>query len=454
MTETKEIDVAGLIESQSANWFRASVVIWACAIMLTEGYDIQVLAYAAPSIIKAWQIDRSYFGPIFGFSLFGYMLGATVLSNFADRMGRRKIILSGILVFGAFNFLTVYAHTLTVLLILRFLAGIGLGASIPSTIALTVEYFPARARATMIGVLFGGYTVGATLGGFIAASLIPRFGWPSVFYVGGAFPLALAVILFFTLPESVRFLALRRTQSARVSAILGKLRPDVTIDSDAQFIVREENRSGIPVKHLFRDGRATMTLLLWFAYVTSLLGHYFLTSWLPTLLVGAGVPLSRAVIAGGLLQAGGGFGGLFLCWLLDKRGIVAVSLAFALSAPLIVLIAASTHASTWILLSFVFATGVCLIGGQTGLNGVSGTFYPTYIRSTGTGWAFGVGRVGSILGPVVGGLLISFNLPITVLFTCAAAPALCCAGATYFLGRAPVIEMPKAATTPPTPART
>jgi AAHS family 4-hydroxybenzoate transporter-like MFS transporter len=445
MAKGEQVDVVALIESQKANWFRVSIVIWACAIMLMEGYDIQVLAYAAPSIIKAWHIKPSYFGPIFGFSLFGYMLGATVLSNFADRMGRKKIILGGIFLFGAFNLVTVYAHSLSVLLILRFLAGIGLGASIPSTIALTVEYFPTRARATIIGVLFTGYTVGAMAGGFIAASLIPKFGWPSVFYLGGAVPIALAVALFFTLPESVRFLALNGNQPDRVAAILAKLRPDLTIDRNTQFVVREEKHGGIPVQHLFTDGRASMTLLLWFAYVTSLLGHYFLTSWLPTLLVGAGVPLAHAVIAGGLLQGGGGVGGLLLCWLLDKRGIVPVAIAFALSAPLIVLIAFSTHVSDLLLLGLVFVTGICLVGGQTGLNGISGTFYPTYIRSTGTGWAFGVGRVGSILGPVVGGILISFNLPITLLFTCAALPALCCAGATYLLA-------PAAKLTPESPA--
>lgn len=442
MTEGKPIDVAELIESQKANWFRVSVVLWSCLIMLMEGYDIQVLAYAAPSIIKAWQINRAYFGPIFGFSLFGYMLGATLISNLADRMGRKKIILSGVLLFGVFNLVTVYANSLTVLLVLRTVAGIGLGASIPSTIALTVEYFPAKARATVIGILFVGYTVGATLGGFIAASLIPKFGWQSVFYVGGVTPIALAAILFLALPESVRFLALMRGQPGKVAAIVAKLRPDLVIDRNAQFTVREENQRGLPVKHLFTDGRARMTALLWFAYVTSLLGHYFLTSWLPTLLVGAGVPLAHAVIAGGLLQAGGGFGGLLLCWLLDKRGIVAIAIAFALSAPLIVLIATSAHVSDPLLMALVFVTGVCLIGGQTGLNGVSGTFYPTYIRSTGTGWAFGVGRIGSILGPVFGGVLISFNLPITVLFACAAFPALCCAGATYSLGRTPAAPLP------------
>jgi AAHS family 4-hydroxybenzoate transporter-like MFS transporter len=437
MTPGNPLDVAALIEDKCANGFRVSIVLMTCAIMLLEGYDIQVLAYAAPSIIKAWNINRAYFGPVFGFGLFGYMLGATLLSNLADRVGRKKIILSGILVFGIFNLASAFAHTLTVLLILRFLAGIGLGASIPSTIALAVEYFPARARATVIGVMFVGYTVGATLGGFIAARLIPQYGWPSVFYIGGLLPMGLAALLIFLLPESVRFLALTGRHATKIAALLAKLRPDLTIDRDTQFMVREEKQRGIPVQHLFTDGRARMTLLLWFAYVTSLLGHYFLTSWLPTLLVGAGVSLSHAVITAGLLQAGGGFGGLLLCWLLDKRGIIVIAIAFALAAPLVILIGPSARISDLLLMALVFVTGSCLVGGQIGLNAVSGTFYPTYIRSTGTGWALGVGRVGSILGPVLGGILISLSIPISTLFVFAAIPMLCCGGAAYLLGRAP-----------------
>jgi MFS transporter, AAHS family, 4-hydroxybenzoate transporter len=434
MIQAKEIDVVDLIENQKSNWFRVSIVLLSCAIMLIEGYDIQVLAYAAPSIIKAWGVNKAYFGPVFGFGLFGYMLGATLLSNLADRFGRKRIIILGALLFGVFNLTTAYATSLPVLLVFRFAAGIGLGASIPSAIALTVEYFPRNARATVIGIMFTGYTAGAALGGFLAAKLIPSFGWPVVFYIGGAAPILLAAILVFTLPESVRFLALKSNQVKTVAAILRKLRPDLSFDPDTQFVVREENQRGLPVKHLFTEGRAKMTLFLWAAYVSSLLGHYFLTSWLPTVLAGAGVPLAHAVIAGALLQLGGGLGGLFLCWLLDKRGIIVVAVSFALASPLIALIA-SVRASNILLMMLVFTAGVCLIGGQTGLNGISGTFYPTYIRSTGTGWAFGVGRVGSILGPVLGGILISFNPPLSVLFIFAAVPALCCAVATFFLAR-------------------
>jgi len=397
---------------------------------------MQVMAYAAPSIIRAWHINKAYFGTVFGFSLFGYMLGATSLSNLGDRIGRKKIIIGGALLFGAFSLATAFATSLTALFALRFIAGIGLGACIPNVIALTVEYAPSRTRAMMISVMFTGYTIGGTLGGVIAAKLIPTFGWPVVFYIGGIAPIVLAAILIFTLPESVSFLALRQERPDRAAAILAKLRPDRTFGCDARFVLREEEKSGLPVRHLFTEGRARMTLLLWVAFVASLLGHYFLTSWLPTVLVGTGVPLAHAVIAGALMQGGGAVGGLIMCWFLDKRGVFTIAIAFAIAAPLIVLIA-SAGTSDVVLMPVVFLTGLCLIGGQTGLNGISGTFYPTYIRSTGTGWANGVGRIGSILGPVLGGVLISFGPSNSLIFSFAAVSALCCSGALYLCGKTP-----------------
>jgi AAHS family 4-hydroxybenzoate transporter-like MFS transporter len=212
--------------------------------------------------------------------------------------------------------------------------------------------------------------------------------------------------------------------------------------------MREEKRSGVPVKHLFMEGRAATTLLLWFAYMFSLTGQYFLTSWLPTVLVGSGLSLDHAAVTGSAVQIGGAFGGLILCWLIDKRGIWALVASFAIVAPLIVLVPWATT-SNILLMSMAFLIGFCLMGGLTGLNGISGTFYPTYIRSTGVGWALGVGRIGSILGPVLGGILISFNPPNSVLFTCAAAPVLCCAGALYLFARLPVTSHARQASAVP-----
>jgi AAHS family 4-hydroxybenzoate transporter-like MFS transporter len=437
MAEIKEIDLTDLIENQKFSWYRLSIIVWCCVVMAIEGYDMQLAAFAAPAIIRAWHINRAYFGPVFGFGLFGYMLGATLLGSLGDRFGRRKIIIGGSVWFGLFTLVATHATSITGLLVFRFIAGLGLGAAIPTTIALAVEYSPSRRRATTVGILFIGYNIGAAAAGFIAAKLIPAFGWPSVFYVGGIAPIILSLILDFTLPESIGFLALKRNKFAEVSAIVGKLRPDLSFDRGARFVLQEEKGSGVPARQLFTEGRVAMTLLLWFAYVFSLTGQYFLTSWLPTVLVASGLSLGHAVVTGSAVQIGGAFGGLILCWLIDKRGIWALVASFTIVAPLIVLVPWAT-VSNILLMPLAFLIGFCLMGGLTGLNGISGTFYPTYIRSTGVGWALGVGRIGSILGPVLGGILISFNPPNSVLFTCAAVPVLCCAGALYLFARLPV----------------
>lgn len=437
MTQTSQtIDVANLIENRKMGWFQLVVIAWTCAIMFIEGYDMQVVPFAAPAIIKAWHVNRAYFGPVFGFGLFGYMLGATILSNLGDKFGRKRIIVAGGLLFGTFTLGAAFSSTLRELLVLRFIAGIGLGASIPSAIALAAEYAPSRTRATTISILFIGYNLGSTVGGLIAAKFIPVFGWPVVFYVGGITPILLSLALIFALPESVRFLALQKGKRQGIAAIVRRLAPDRSFDDATEFALREENRGGVPVKNLFTEGRAFMTVMLWFAFVSSLLGHTFLTSWLPTVLSGEGMSLSHAVVSGALLQFGGAFGSVLIGWLLDKRGITTIAVAFALSAPLIVFIG-SAHISDAVLMTAVFLTGIGMLGGQVGLNAISGSIYPTYIRSTGAGWAFGVGRVGSILGPVIGGVLIGWGQPAPLLFIYAAIPFLCCAGAAYLLGRAP-----------------
>jgi AAHS family 4-hydroxybenzoate transporter-like MFS transporter len=426
------IDVGALIESSRLGWFHMAILFNTCMVMFIEGYDMQVTSYAAPAIIKAWHLTNAYFGPVFGFGLFGYLLGGTVLGHLGDRFGRKKVVIGGPLLFGVFTLAAAYATSLTGLLILRFLAGVGIGASIPAAIALTVEYAPAHLKARIISLLFLGYTLGGTLGGFIAAKLIPVFGWPSVFKLGGVAPIVLSVFVAFTLPESVRFLALRQDRPDRVRAILQKLSPESTLQDGVDYVVAEERHQGLPVKHLFTEGRAGMTVLLWIAFASSLLGHYFLTSWLPTILAGAAVPLTYAIISGALLQGGGGIGGLIICWLSDKKSMLFISLAFCLASPLIVLI---PRARGYSLLMLAFMVGFFLVGGQIGLNSIAGTIYPTDIRSTGAGWALGIGRIGSILGPVLGGVLISAHLPIRSLFVYTALVVVLCAVAILILSR-------------------
>jgi AAHS family 4-hydroxybenzoate transporter-like MFS transporter len=418
------IDVGALLENSRLGWLQLTVLLNTCLVMFIEGYDMQVTSYAAPAIIKSWHLASAYFAPVFGFGLFGNLLGGTLLGHLGDRYGRKKVIVAGSLLFGAFTFLAAYATTLPELLVLRFLAGVGIGASIPAAIALTVEYAPAKRKATTISLLYLGYTMGGTLGGFAAAQLIPHYGWPIVFQVGGVGPVIVAIIVIFSLPESVRFLALKLDRREQVAAILRRLPHNPSYAADADFVVNEERHQGLPVRHLFTRGRAVLTLLLWLAFTSSLLGHYFLTSWLPTLLAGTAVPFTIAIVSTALLQGGGGIGGILLCWLSDKKSILFIAAAFCLAAPLIIFIPGARGS---LLLILAFMVGFFLVGGQIGLNSIAGTMYPTDIRSTGVGWALGIGRIGSILGPVLGGVLISLHTPIQLLFIYTALVVLVCA---------------------------
>jgi AAHS family 4-hydroxybenzoate transporter-like MFS transporter len=439
MTKAASIDVGALIEGQKLSGFQIGLMVWICIFMLIEGYDMQVVGYAAPAIIKAWHSDKAAFGVVFGAGLGGFMLGATVLGNLGDRFGRKRMIVAGSVLFGLFTLASAWAEGLTSLLVLRTIAGIGLGGSIPNAIALVTEYSPARERATRVGIIFIGYTVGSALGGVIAAQLIPAWGWPSVFVVGGVLPIAIGLVSLFVLPESVRFLMMKHGRAEHVRGLLRRIRPDLTFSDNDAFIIEEENREGLPLGHLFADGRTSMTALLWLAYAANMVSLHFLTSWLPTVFAESGVPLAHAVLATALLQGGGAVGSLVVGRLLDRIGTLGIVAAFLVAVPCV---AALGHVGTseTPLMALVAIAGFCIIGGQVGINALAGTLYPTYMRSTGTGWAFGVGRVGSILGPVIGGQLLAFGLSLGLLFAAASTPVLISAGALFLLGRLPLLR--------------
>ena len=454
MASAASVDIGTLFEEQRFGRFQAGLLFWICAFMFIEGYDMQVLGYAAPAIIKAWHSDKAAFGGVFGAGLAGFMLGATLLGNLGDAVGRKRMIVIGSLLFGVFTLASAAAQGLTSLLVIRAIAGLGLGGSIPNAIALMTEYSPSRVRATRVGIMFIGYTIGSALGGFIAAQLIPAYGWPSVFVVGGVLPLLLAAGAQVALPESPRFLMLKRGRADLVLPLLRRMRPELALRDGTAVALQESETQGLPVRQLFAGGRATMTALLWLAYAANMVSLHFLTSWLPTVIADSGVPLAHAVIATALLQAGGAVGSLAVGLLLDRIGTLGIVAAFLVAAPCV---ASLGHVGTdeTPLMLLVAAAGMCIIGGQAGINALAGTLYPTYMRSTGTGWAFGIGRFGSIMGPVIGGQLIALALPLGTLFATAAAPVLVSAGALFCLGRLAIVRNrptgAAAETAPPVP---
>jgi MFS transporter, AAHS family, 4-hydroxybenzoate transporter len=304
----------------------------------------------------------------------------------------------------------------------------------PNAIALTSEYNPQRRRATMVMIMFCGFSIGAALGGFLAADLIPRLGWRSVFIVGGIAPLLLVPLLAWRLPESVRFLATAGHAPARVAQLLKRISPHASFAPDARFAVHEAHLAGIPVAHLFREGRTPVTLLLWVVFFMSLLDIYFLANWLPTVLNDLGASVSEAVVIGSMLQVGGVVGTFALGSVIDRFSFRALALVYFGAVFAVGAIGQLGHSAVAVSIA-IFAAGFCVVGGQIAANALAAGFYPTSVRATGVGWALGIGRVGSIIGPLVGGALLAAKWSTSAVFMAAAAAALCAALAAVALSR-------------------
>jgi AAHS family 4-hydroxybenzoate transporter-like MFS transporter len=432
MATQQTIDVTDYIDKRKLNAFNFQLVVVSFLVIMVDGFDITVAAFAVPPLIKAWGVPNpGAFGPVLGASLFGMLFGAPLIGHFGDRFGRKTAILVSYVIFGVFTLAAAWSGSLLQLGILRFLAGIGIGGLLPNVIALNAEFAPRRLQATAVIVSFAGITIGGSLPGLIAAYLMPHYGWPILFYFGGIIPLLLAGLIAAMLPESIRFLALKDRQ-ADVAAMIQRMDPGTKLAAGARFVVQVSEK--LPFRYLFSGRLAVMTPLLWLLFVANLMAYFFLVSWMPTLLSSAHVPLSEAALATTMLQVGGCLGSWAIAIPLDRRGMLPIVALFVLSVPVIGAIGyIALQQSVLHLMLIVTLAGFCTLGAQSGLNAVSAILYPTALRSTGSGAAFGIGRVGAILGPVIGGRLIDMHLPVQQLYMIATIPFIVGAVAAFIL---------------------
>lgn len=425
-------DVAAIIDAQPVSGFQIRVLLACAAVLFMDGFDTQAIGYVAPELVRVWGVPRPALGPVLTAGLFGLMIGALLLGPLADRIGRKRIILLSTLTFGVLSLATMLATNISELTLLRFVTGLGLGGALPNAVSMSAEYCPQRSRATLVMTMFCGFSVGAAVGGFIASALLPAYGWSSVFLVGGVMPLLALPFLALRLPESLRFLALSGRADRDVGAILSSMFPALRFAPDARFTVSEHKLDGIPVLHLLQGGRLVVTLLLWVVFFMSLLDIYFLASWLPTVLNGLGASISLSVFLGSLLQVGGVIGALVLGRFIDRFYARAMAAIYVLGTVAIAAIGQSGPSVALVGIS-IFLAGFCTVGGQGAANALAASYYPTSMRSTGVGWAFGIGRIGSILGPFLGGTLLALKWQPDHLFLAAALPAMIAALAAFAL---------------------
>jgi len=419
----RTIDIPDLINNNKIGSFQIGMLILCGLCVIMDGFDVQAMGYVAPAIIADWNVSKANLGPVFGAGLFGMLVGSLVFSITADKFGRRPVLIGSTIFFSLCMLVTPMATTIEQLQLIRFITGLGLGAVMPNAMALAGEYSPLRKKVTLMMLVSCGFTLGAVVGGLLSAALIPAFGWKSVFYVGGVVPLAIGVAMFFLLPESMQFLVLKQRNLDKVAAWLKRIDPTVTITADTHYVVHEKEHKGAPVLQLFRDGRAKMTILLWVMNFMNLLNLYFLSNWLPTIAKDAGLSTANAVLAGTALQVGGTIGTLVMGQLIDRSSFRHILLPCFLVAAVAIALIGRPDVSLAFLFISIFIAGFCVVGGQPAVNALAASYYPTTLRSTGIGWSLGVGRIGSIAGPVLGGELIRMNWPNSTIFLVVAIPA-------------------------------
>jgi MFS transporter, AAHS family, 4-hydroxybenzoate transporter len=426
------IDITETIDRQKIGNFQRKIAALCSVIAALEGFNTQSVGYIAPAVAQSFRLQPGDLGLFFSLGLFGLLCGALFIAPLADKLGRRSILIYCVPLLGFFTLLSALSVSITMLDSMRFATGLAIGGALPNTIALTSEYAPRRHRAVMVAVMFSGFILGsiiaaATAGWFLAT------GWRSVFVVGGLLCIFFTPPIVLALPESVRFLIMKGADQQRIAELVRHLFPKLHLGQNLIFTAAHPSCPA-SVRALFDMGRLRGTVLLWIVSFTSLFNIFLMANWLPTEMRTLGFPIAIAIFVGAVFQIGGLFG-VFFGWVADRIGAKStLSLAYLIGALGVMLIPVAGSNSA-LVMAAVFTTGFGILGGQTVTNAVSAIFYPTEIRSTGVGWATGIGRVGSIVGPALAGLLLQISIPANYVILLAVIPALIASAAAFSMDR-------------------
>ena len=417
----RHIDVHELSDKARFNRFHAGVLLWCALIIICDGYDLAVAGIALPSIMKDMGVTAQNAGFMVSSALFGMMFGAIFLGTIADRIGRRKAIAICIALFSVFTAAAGFTHDPYTFSAMRFLAGLGIGGVMPNVVAQMTEYSPKKIRATMVTLMFSGYAVGGMLAALLGKGLLETYGWSSVFLAAGL-PVLLIPVILKMLPESMPFL-IRENRLDELKQIVARMEPSYRPDAGDRFALPAQDRAeGAPIGKLFQDGRGFSTAMFWIAFFMCLFMVYALSSWLTKLMASAGYSLGSALTFVLVLNFGAVIGAVVGGWLADRFNIKYVLMGmYALAAVSITLL--GVKVPTELLFLLVGLAGASTIGTQIVTYAYAGQFYPMAIRSTGIGWASGVGRSGAILAPIAIGTLVGMALPLEQNFMALAIPA-------------------------------
>jgi MFS transporter, AAHS family, 4-hydroxybenzoate transporter len=435
MAVAPAFNVSELIDTRPLGALQIRIVVLCTLVALLDGLDLQSIGLAAPGIAADLHIPRPWLSAVFSAALAGLALGAFGFGVLADRVGRKAVLIGATACFGVFTICTALAPSFAVLLVFRFLAGVGLGGAMPSFISLTSEYCPRRLRAAIVALLWAGFPLGGAVGGLLAAWIIPAYGWHSLFWVGGLLPLLICGVLVLMLPESIGFLVESGAPADAIASLLRRVFPAAFVPSDAAFVLNEERAHGVPLVQLFAAGRAAGTVLLWVSFFIAFMMLVTNSAWAPTLLKGAGIDIRDTFLAMTMFNLGSVIATAIIGFLIARAGAAIILSVAMLGSFVSMALVGYAAPSAGGVIALQAAFGAFMGGGSSGLIALAAIYYPTAIRSTGVGWAMGMGRLGSFTGPLVVGSLVFLGLSTAAIFVAIALPALLAVVTTAVVGR-------------------
>lgn len=429
--QSNKININTLIDDAKFTPFHWGVLFWCLMIIIFDGYDLVIYGVALPLLMQEWALSAVQAGLLASTALFGMMFGAMTFGTLSDKLGRKKTIMICVAIFSGFTFLGAFASNPVEFGILRFLAGLGIGGVMPNVVALMTEYAPKRIRSTLVALMFSGYAIGGMTSALLGAWLVPEFGWKIMFYIA-IIPLVALPLIWKFLPESLMYLT-NKKELEQTRNIVQKISPTQALNGDTEFVLNEVIKGDeAPVKALFQQGRAFSTFMFWIAFFMCLLMVYALGSWLPKLMIQAGYSLGASMIFLFALNIGGMIGAIGGGALADRFHIKKVlTIMFICGAAALILL--GFNSPQIVLYTLIAVAGAATIGSQILLYTFVAQYYPSTVRSTGMGWASGIGRIGAIVGPVLTGALLTMNLPHQMNFFAIAIPGVIAALAIFMV---------------------
>lgn len=418
--EESRLTVEQVINDRPMSALQIRVIVLCSLVVFIDGYDLQALALAVPTLSETWGIAPPEFGWALAASMLGMALGSVFLAPLGDLWGRKPVIIGGLFLMGASSLAVALSTETGHLVFWRCWVGIGLGVCHGNATALTAEYSPLRRRAMLMTLMGCNVAFGALIAGLIAPWLIEHHDWQGIFVVGGLLPLVLAFVLMAGAPESLQLLIARQPNGPRLAAILARMAPDVNPQRLTHVV---KSKAGDSVFALLKPPLRERTLRLWLIYGFNAFLLYLLISWLPVFLGGAGWSRPDALRGILMLQLGGIAGALLLSWSVDKgQAIGALIVAYLVGAAAAVLfIVLPSTGALWPVLIILLGGGIS--GALFALMAIGAIFYPPVMRATGFSWTAAVARIGAVLGPLAGGWVLAAGIAPTEIIALLAIPA-------------------------------